>query len=123
MLRYRAALVEVLATIDPAGAIRSLALLLVDPDRAARAKDDTFQVTVVGKDGRHEAVDYGTAATLTFLREALGCPMTHASALYAKLLSGDENVEWGGARLSFTSVPRPDKPTETRHGILVRSRE
>ena len=45
--------------------------------------------------------------------------MTQASALYARLLGGEAKVEWGGAALSFDTVPRPDKPAEVRHGVRV----
>ena len=48
--------------------------------------------------------------------------MTQASALYARLLGGEPRVEWGGAVLAFDSVPRPDKPSERRHGVRVRRR-
>jgi hypothetical protein len=118
-LRYLAPLVEVWATLDEEHAIASLILVLTDPDRAARAEDDTFKVTVVAKDGRREPANFATAITLTFLREALGCPMTQASELYARLLGGEASVEWGGATLAFDSVPRPDKPSERRHGVRV----
>jgi hypothetical protein len=45
--------------------------------------------------------------------------MTQTSALYARLLGGEATIEWGGAALSFDSVPRPDKPAERRHGVRV----
>src|SRR5262249_33600147 len=97
-VRYTAPLVEVYATFDeahpitmgetpnpPPRAIASLLLVLTDPDRAARAEDDVFKVTVITEDGRRAPANFATAITLTFLREALGCPMTQASALYARL--------------------------------------
>ncbi len=118
-MRYTAPLVEVYATFDEAHAIASLLLVLTDPDRAARAEDDVFRVTVVTADSRSAPADFATAITLTFLREALGCPMTQASALYARLLGGEAPLEWGGASLTFDSVPRPDKPAERRHGVRV----
>ena len=110
------------ASLDAEGAVGSLLLVLTDPDRAARTEDDTFKVTVLAADGRRAPADLATAVTLTFLREALGCPMTHASELYSRLLGGAPEVEWGGAVLSFDSVPRPDKPAELRHGVRVRRR-
>jgi hypothetical protein len=45
--------------------------------------------------------------------------MTTASALYGRLLGGEASVEWGGAALAWQTLPRPDKPTETRHGLSV----
>lgn len=116
-VRYTAPLVEVYATFDAAHAIEALLLVLTDPERAARAEDDTFKVTVIAKDGHREPVNFATAVSLTFLREALGCPMTQASELYARLLGGEALVEWGGATLQFDSIPRPDKPSERRHGM------
>jgi tetratricopeptide (TPR) repeat protein len=122
VVRYTAPLVELYATFDEAHAVTSLLLVLTDPDRAARAEDDVFKVTVVADDGRRGPANFATAITLTFLREALGCPMTQASALYARLLGGEGGVEWGGAALAFDSVPRPDKPSERRHGLRVSAR-
>lgn len=120
--RYGAPLVELWATFDAGGTIASLLFALTSPERAARAEDDAFRVTVIGKDGRSDTVDYATAASLTFLREALGCPMTHASTLYARLLAG-ESVEWGGATARFATLPSPDKPEIERHGILLATRD
>jgi tetratricopeptide (TPR) repeat protein len=122
VIRYTAPLVEVYATFDEGHAITSLLLVLTDPDRAARAEDDVFKVTVIAEDGRRAPANFATAVTLTFLRESLGCPMTQASALYARLLGGEPSVEWGGGVLGFDSVPRPDKPTERRHGVRVSGR-
>ncbi|MFO0756307.1 MAG: tetratricopeptide repeat protein [Byssovorax sp.] len=118
-IRYLAPLVEVDARLDASHAIQGLFLRFTDPERAAREEDDTFKVTVVGKDGRHEHTNFATALSLTFLREALGCPMTHASALYARLLSGQGSVEWGGARLAFETMSHADRPGQERHGIRV----
>ncbi len=118
-VRYTAPLVELYATFDDARTIASLLLVLTDPDRAGRAEDDVFKVTVVAEDGRHAPVNFATAVTLTFLREALGCPMTQASALYARLLGGEARLEWAGTALGFDSVPRPDRPSERRHGLRV----
>lgn len=124
--RYGAPLVELWITYTPGRTIESLMLLLTDPDLAARAVDDLFEVTVVTEDGRRAPADFGTGVSLTFLREALGCPMTAASTLYARLLaSGSDraaSVDWGGATVSFASVPRPDKPALERHGLIVRAR-
>ena len=54
-----------------------------------------------------------------FIREALGCPMTQASELYARVLGGESTVEWGGATLDVASRPRPDKPTESKNGLVA----
>ena len=94
-------------------------LVLTDPTAAAKRSGEAFKVTVVAEDGRQTAADYATAASLTFLKEAIGCPLTNASALYARLLGGEPSVEWGGASARFASVARPDKPGELRHGIVV----
>jgi tetratricopeptide (TPR) repeat protein len=121
-LRYSAPLVEIYATLDEARTLTSLLLVLTDPDRAARSEDDVFKVTVIAEDGDRRPTNFATAVTLTFLREVLGCPMTQASTLYARLLGGEAQVEWGGARLVFDSVPRPDKPSERRYGLRVSRR-
>jgi tetratricopeptide (TPR) repeat protein len=118
IIRYTAPLLELYATLED-GQIKALHLGLTDPDRAARAEDDTFKVTIIAKDGRNEPVDFGTAASLTFLREALGCPMTQASEIYARLLQGGAPVEWGGATARFAGLPRAERQREDRHGILV----
>lgn len=109
--RYTAPLVEIHAAFGAGGALASLHLVLTDPERAARTPDDVYQVTVVARDGRRAPADLGTAVTLTFLREALGCPLTTASAIYARLLAGEAAVAWGGATVAFGSEPR--------HGITV----
>lgn len=116
-VRYAVPLVELYASFDEGGAIDALLLVLPDPARAAKAEDETFRVTVVAEDGTKRAADLGTGATLTFLREALGCPMTTASALYARLLGGEEALEWAGARVEFGSVER--ERGGGRHGVRV----
>jgi len=121
-VRYAAPLAELWVTCGADKIVRALMLVLPHPETAATTADDTFRVTVVGQDGRHVAANYATAISLTFLREALGCPMTHASELYGRLLRGEGGVEWGGASLEFASVPRPDKPSESRHGIVVKAK-
>ncbi|WP_438004799.1 tetratricopeptide repeat protein [Sorangium sp. So ce321] len=125
LVRYTAPLLELYATLDAgggpgSGVIEALHLVLTDPDRAARAEDDVFKVTVISEDGRQTPVNYATGVSLTFLREALGCPMTQASALYASLLQGSPSVGWGGATLRLASVPgAASTPGGARHGILV----
>jgi len=118
-IRYIGPLVELWATLDGANTIAALMLVLTDPDRAAGTPDDTFRVSIVTKDGRHESADYGTAVSLTFLREALGCPLTHASELYAKLLAAPASaLEWGGLSLAIARAPVATSKQE-RYGICV----
>jgi cytochrome c-type biogenesis protein CcmH/NrfG len=119
VVRYGTSLSEMLVGMTAAGAIAKMMLVLPDPDRAAKKRDNVFRVTVVGTSGRREPANYATAVTLTFLREALGAPMTQASELYARLLGGERTLEWGGARLGFASVPRPDRPGESLHGLSI----
>lgn len=121
VLRFVAPMTELYVTLGSGAerSIEALMLVLTDPAKAARAEDDVFKVTVIGKDGSQKAANYATGVSLTFLREALGCPMTHASELYSRLVGGEPSVEWGGAILSFASVPRPDKPSEMKNGILA----
>ena len=104
-VRYTAPLVELYATFDDARAIASLLLVLTDPDRAARAEGDAFKVTVIADDGRRAPASLATAVTLTFLREALGCPMTQASALYARLLGGEAQGRVGRRRARLRQRP------------------
>jgi hypothetical protein len=119
VVRYGTSLSEMLVGLTAAGTIVKMMLVLPDPDRAAKKRDNVFRVTVVGKSGRREPANYATAVTLTFLRETLGAPMTQASELYARLLGGERSIEWSGARLGFSSVPRPDDASETMHGLSV----
>ncbi len=121
-VRYAAPLIELYATFASGGGtgtIRALLLVQTDPDRAARSEDDAYKVTVLDAEGQPKRVDVGTAATLTFLREALGCPLTQASLLYARLLVGESALEWGGAKIDFDSIARPDHSAERRHGVRV----
>jgi tetratricopeptide (TPR) repeat protein len=119
VLRYGKGLAEMLVGLTAEGAIARLMLVLVDPVKAAKKRDDVFRVTVVGTSGRREPANYATAITLTFLREALGAPMTQASELYARLLSGEKSVDWSGARLAFASVPNPTGEGDAMHGLSV----
>lgn len=123
VLRFVAPMTELYVTLDEARSIEALMLVLTDPHKAAKAADDTFKVTVIAQDGKQKAVNYATGASITFIREALGCPMTQASELYARLLAGEPSVEWGGGSLAFVSRPRPDKPTESKNGILATIRK
>jgi tetratricopeptide (TPR) repeat protein len=119
VVRYGKGLAEMLASLTAEGVIARLMLVLVDPEKAAKKRDDVFRVTVVGTTGRREPANYATAITLTFLREALGAPMTQASELYARLLGGEKSIDWSGARLAFGSVANPGGDGEAMHGLSV----
>lgn len=82
------------------GRITRLLLVLRDPESASAMDDDVFQVGAVNERGEAVNADYATAITLTFLREALGCPMTRAGQLYAEVLK-EHRAAWGGATLGF----------------------
>jgi tetratricopeptide (TPR) repeat protein len=100
---YSNALAEVHASLADDGSIASMLFVLTDPDKANRKRDTSFQVTVVAKDGRREPASYATGASLTFLREAMGVPMTQAAELYARLLAGASRVDYGGLEASFAA--------------------
>jgi tetratricopeptide (TPR) repeat protein len=119
VVRYTRPLLELYVTFDAQHAISAMTLVLTDPERAAQEEDELFRVTAIGDDGTARTTNLATAASITFLREALGCPMTEASALYGRMLGGEATVEWGGATLCWKSLPRADKPGETRHGLSV----
>jgi tetratricopeptide (TPR) repeat protein len=119
VVRYGKGLAEMLVGLTAEGAITRLMLVLLDPEKAAKKRDDVFRVTVVGTSGRREPANYATAVTLTFLREALGAPMTQASELYARLLGGEKSIDWSGAKLAFASVPDPTGKGEAKHGVSV----
>lgn len=114
-VRYRSAALELLVRYD-GDVIAGLTLVLLDPDRAARTIDEAFEVTVVSRAGRAERADLATAASLTFLREALGCPLTRASEVYASLLRDGQAVVWAGVAVSLRSVELGDV---TRVGLDV----
>lgn len=119
-LRYVNNACEMLAHFAEDGTVSALLLALDNPEKAAKKRDSVFQVTVVNKSGRREPADLATGLTLTFLREALGAPMTEASELYARLLANPRTpVSWSGARIRFATVPRPDRPDEPYNGLLV----
>jgi tetratricopeptide (TPR) repeat protein len=122
VVRWARPLFELYVTHDEQGVIDAMTLVLTDPARAAEEEDDVFRVTAIGDDGKTRTTNLATAMSLTFLREALGCPMTAATTLYGRLLAGEEGVEWGGATLAWKSLPRPEKPTETRHGLAIARR-
>ena len=109
MIRYGSGLAELWAFLAANGEIARLVLVLIDPERTAKKRDTMFRVTVVGASGQREPANYATAITLTFLREALGVPLTQASDLYARLLGGAPHLPWNGARLCFTTVRAPNE--------------
>lgn len=119
-VRYGNDLAELWLTLDAGGCICRMMMLLPDPVAAAAMHDDVFGVTVVSADGRKLPANYATAVTVTFLREALGCPLTRASELYATLLKEQREVSWGGARLGFDEVALGE---ERRPGIYVMAQE
>jgi len=114
--RYANSLSELYVAFAEDGTITSLYLVLSDPDAANRKRDASFQVTVVAKDGRREPASYATAATLTYLRESMGVPMTRAAELYARLLAGAEAVEHGGVDARFAAREASTGPL---NGLLV----
>jgi tetratricopeptide (TPR) repeat protein len=119
VVRYGTGLAEMLVGLTAQGTIGQLLLVLLDPHKAAKKRDNAFRVTVVGTSGRREPANYATAITLTFLREALGAPMTQVGELYARLLGGEKSIDWSGARMEFRSLARADRPDETVHGLAV----
>jgi tetratricopeptide (TPR) repeat protein len=119
VIRYGKGLAEIWVGMTAEGMMARLMLVLTDPEKAAKKRDDVFRVTVVGTTGRREPANYATAITLTFLREALGAPMTQASELYARLLGGEKSIDWSGVRLGFASVVDPAGKGEAMHGLAV----
>ncbi|MBK8251564.1 MAG: tetratricopeptide repeat protein [Polyangiaceae bacterium] len=119
LVRYTRPFFELYVAYDTEHKITRLTLVVTDPTRAAEEQDEAFKVTAIGDDGKTRTTNLVTAMSLTFVREALGCPMTQATSLYGRLLGGEPKVEWGGAAIGWKSIPRPDKPTETRHGLSI----
>ena len=115
IVRYGAELAELWCTYDETGQIGRLMLILLDPEQAAAESGEAFEVTVVNEHGDQLSANYATAITVTFLREALGCPMTVASSLYARVLRGEE-VTWGGAQLGFAQSRLGEAEV---HGLYV----
>lgn len=102
-VRYRSSRLELLVR-EREGVVVGLTAVLVDPEHAARRPDDVFEVTIVGRTGVAERADLATGSLLTFLREALGCPMTRAGELYAALLREASVVHWGGVQLAWRAL-------------------
>jgi len=120
-VRYAGKLADLLVSYDAATArspIKALMLVLPDPQRASSARDASFGVTVVGQDGRRVPADYATAVSLTFLREALGVPLTQAGLFYQRLLAGESKIEVGFASVRFASRPHSTREGEEQHGLL-----
>ncbi len=112
--RYANRLSELQVAFAEDRTIEELFLAITDAEGSTR-RDAMFQVTVVGKDGSREPATYATGATLTFLREAMGVPMTQAGALYARLLGGAPSVEYGGLEARFATK-------DDLNGLLVTRR-
>jgi tetratricopeptide (TPR) repeat protein len=100
------------ATLDEAGHATALFFAITDAAAAARADAEPLGVTVVGADGAALPAPYTTAASITFLRESLGIPMTQAAALFARLLAEPGPIDVGGARAAFAS-------DGDRHGLRI----
>jgi tetratricopeptide (TPR) repeat protein len=109
-LRYEGTFASLHATLDGEGRVASL-FFAVDAD-APDADAARFGVTVVGDAGAQGDTSYATAATLTFLREGIGVPMTEAARLLARMLTAAAPIREGDAEAIFTSVG-------PRHGIRV----
>jgi cytochrome c-type biogenesis protein CcmH/NrfG len=118
VVRYTGELAELWLTSDADGRITRMMLLLPDPQKAAARSGAEFEVTVLSASGQRNTADYATAISLTFLREALGCTMTQASARYAELLAGAAPSRWGGAELGFAAVDAPSGSGQL-HGLYV----
>lgn len=103
LTRYRAPLLEVLLSYCDER-LAAMTVVLPEPAAASSASGQAFEVTVVARSGVVEQADFGTAATLTFLREALGCPMTRASDLYGRMLREQAPLLWAGVRLEWREV-------------------
>ena len=78
------------------GVAKRFSLVIPDPGKAALAKGRLLQVTVLSADGTPTTADFATAATLTFLREVLGLPLTAAATLYRELLQQPSPVRGKG---------------------------
>lgn len=98
--------------------VASMMLVLPDPQKAGKTRDDRFGVTVVGKDGGRVPADLATGATLTFLREGLGVPMTQAAVFYGRLLGGEPRVDYAGASVRFATRPHDSGAGEETPGLL-----
>ncbi|MSP23583.1 MAG: hypothetical protein EXR75_00155 [Myxococcales bacterium] len=102
-IRFEGAALELWAHFDDDAShvLDRVVLVLCDPEHALRVPDDVFGVTVLSRDGASERADLATGASLAFLREVLGCPLTQASAIYAELVASAAPIERSGARLGF----------------------
>ncbi len=100
------------ASLDSRGRIIALFFAVTDAALAERASGAAFEVTVLTDAGDRAAPSFTTAASVTFLREALGIPMTQAAGIFARLLSDAASLEVGGATVAFASLG-------DRHGLRV----
>lgn len=114
-VRYANDLAELWLQLD-LNSIQGMTLALISPSAAASQVDEDFEVRTVARDGREVPADYGTAITLTFLREALGLPLMRASEVYRKLLSNTDGCSYGDVELGFLQLQLGDK---TLHGIRL----
>ena len=112
-VRYSNAHAELWLRLD-LNRIRRMTLALRSPDKAASTSDEDFEVSTVSGDGQEVPADYGTAITLTFLREALGLPLMRASEIFRKLLDQTEGFSFGDVNLGFGVVQLHDAKL---HGI------
>jgi tetratricopeptide (TPR) repeat protein len=117
--RYSNGLVDLYASFTKEQTIASLFLVIANPTASDKKRNNAFQVTVVTKDGAREPASYATGASLTFLREAMGMPMSRAAELYSHLLAGSESIEYGGLQARFATAPGSEG---TLNGLLVSRR-
>jgi tetratricopeptide (TPR) repeat protein len=119
-VRFAGKLVDLYVVYDSGAPphVAQTMLVLPDPDRAAKARDDRYGVTVVGKDGRRGPTDLATAATLTFLRESLGVPLTQAGVFYSRLLGGEARIEYAGAVARFGTRAHGTKAGDEIPGLI-----
>lgn len=119
LVRFGAPLAELHVALDRDEHATSFFLVFPRPERAAREPGDEFRIGVVADGAAGPSPSLATAMSLTLLREALGVPLTQASALYARLVGGEANVAWGGARARFATVDPSPFGARPAHGLLV----
>jgi tetratricopeptide (TPR) repeat protein len=116
VVRYGSPFIELDVAYGASREIESMTLVFPFPERIAGVEDEAFRVTVLDEGGHPKPVVITTAATLTFLRESLGCPMTEAAKLLTRLFATKTDVSWGGASIAFATQIDGKKE---RHGIRV----
>ena len=115
---YGSGLAELWALFGANGEVVRLVLVLVDPERQPKSAT-RFPGDGGGASGQREPANYATAMTLTFLREALGVPLTQASDLYARLLGGAPHLSNGVAHDSASRPCTIPNETQMMHGLAV----